>query len=63
MRARVHVRACVRACMDVGVFRNKLQDQYVKQLNSLVSQWESDMQKAKDGDEKLQVSLSPNFPS
>ncbi|XP_065188335.1 synaptonemal complex protein 3-like [Sycon ciliatum] len=34
--------------------RGKLQDQYIKQLNTLVTQWEGDMQKTKESDEKLQ---------
>lgn len=44
--------------------RQKLQDEYVRQVGTVFQQWESDLQKAKEQEEKLNVifySFAPHF--
>ena len=35
--------------------REKMQDEFGKQISSVFTQWEGDIQKAKDAEEKLEV--------
>lgn len=44
--------------------RQKLQDEYVRQVGTVFQQWESDLEKAKEQEEKLNVifySIAPHF--
>lgn len=36
-------------------FREKMNDEFSKQIASVFNQWESDIQKSKDSEEKLEV--------
>ena len=36
-----------------------MQEEFGKQISSVFSQWESDIQKSKDGEEKLEVKIIP----
>lgn len=38
--------------------RQKLQDEYVRQVGTVFQQWESDLEKAKEQEEKLNVTKS-----
>lgn len=44
---------------DACIFnRQKLQDEYVRQVGTVFQQWESDLEKAKEQEEKLNVTKS-----
>lgn len=42
--------------MSISNCRNKLNDEYLKQATAVFQQWESDLEKTKDQEEKLTVS-------
>ena len=39
----------------ISHYRQKLQDEYVRQVGTVFQQWESDLEKAKEQEEKLNV--------